>query len=94
MMERLLKRQIEQSNEMIASHKKRISEIEVLICRERLLKEEAIDILQDICTHENEETTTEYSEGGYDYKSCTTYTSICTNCGKVLDTRNVTGGFQ
>ena len=48
---------------------------------------------QSICTHTNTTTEHSYSEGGYDYKSVTTYTYKCVRCNKILGTKEEIGSY-
>lgn len=52
--------------------------------------------MQRVCEHPKEfiKVAKEYTAGGYNYKSQTKYTAICTQCNKVVDTRIDLGSYE
>lgn len=84
-LERVLKKAIEDSNTSIALYNKDIKILQLRVEEENKLICEATKALQDMCTHQNTERVEgKYVQANYSYAN---FTIECSNCGKVMESK-------
>jgi hypothetical protein len=94
MIERLLKKQVGDSNTYIGECRASIAVLYGKIAEELLVIQEAKEALQGICLHINvHKVDGTYTSGGYDHVSEEIYTIECINCGKVLESKCIRGTY-
>lgn len=93
-LERVLKKAIEDSNTSIALYAKDIKILQLRVDEENKLIYEATKALQDMCAHTNTKRVEgTYTPGGYDYVSEQNFTIECDSCGKVLESKCIRGTY-
>jgi hypothetical protein len=79
--------------EKIAEHEKQVAFIrnQILILQKEITEYRAE--YKKACPHPEKTVESFYTEGGYDYKSETTYITKCVRCGEKLSSRVERGGY-